>query len=379
MTSKDVKSGIPLFKLFGFDVRLDWSWFFLAILITWTLAVGYFPVNFQGLNQETYWMMGIIGAIGLFLSIIFHEVCHSLVGLRYGLPITGIKLFIFGGVAEMSEMPPSPKAEFLMAIIGPIFSLALGSICLLLYQAGSTLLWPLWALGIIKYLGVINIVLGIFNMLPGFPLDGGRVLRSILWWLTGDLQWATLVAANGGIALGIILIFLGIFLLIQGDLIAGLWMMLIGFFLQTISKLSYQDMLIRNFFSGHLIDEYIKKEVISVGSNISVQKLVADYFYTYYHKLYPVTENGNLVGYISFNEIRQLPQEEWSSTEVKQIMQLCNDKNTIESNANVMDVINLMNTQQIGRIIVTKNGKLQGVIALKDLMNIIYIRMSLNK
>jgi Zn-dependent protease len=170
-----------LFTLFGFRVRIDMSWIIIAILVAWSLSSGYFPVRFENLSTRTYWIMGIIGAAGLFLSIIFHEMAHSLVARRFGMPMKGITLFIFGGIAEMSREPPSPKAEFFMAVVGPLSSFAMAFLLYGVYAAGLRQGWPVGVTGVTMYLSAINGLLGLFNLVPAFPLDGGRVLRSILW------------------------------------------------------------------------------------------------------------------------------------------------------------------------------------------------------
>lgn len=380
MTKQAVKrTGLHLLNLFGFEIRLDWSWIFLAVLITWTLAAGYFPMKYPNLSKDTYWIMGIIGAAGLFISIILHELSHSLVGRHYEVPIAGITLFIFGGIAEMSKAPPDPKSELLMSLAGPAFSIFLGVIFSVLFQIGLAEKWPVLLNGVIGYLSMINFVVGIFNLLPGFPLDGGRVLRSILWWWKKDLKWATRIACNWGTGLGYILIFFGIFRFIQGVIIEGLWMFLIGFFLQHISKASYQDMLIGEMFHGEQIKKYVKTNLVTVPSTVNLQELVDNYFYKYYHKLYPVTENGKLVGSISFHEIKTIPKEKWPDVQVKQVMRAYSPDFVIDVKTAVSKVLQTMNSQGISRMIVTDNGELYGIITLKDLMDVISIKLSLRE
>src|SRR5512146_2292402 len=170
---------ITLFKVFGFEVRMDLSWLALGFLITWSLAKTVFPDYYKGLPEATYWWMGVAGAIGLFGSIVFHELAHSLVAKRFGLPIKGITLFIFGGVSEMEDESPSPKAEFFMAIAGPLSSILLGLILYAAFTSGENYSMPFH--GVLGYLAIINVVLAGFNLIPAYPLDGGRVLRSILW------------------------------------------------------------------------------------------------------------------------------------------------------------------------------------------------------
>jgi Zn-dependent protease/CBS domain-containing protein len=371
------KSGFHLFNLFGFEVRLDWTWFFLAILISWTLAVGYFPMQFPTLSTSTYWVMGIVGALGLFGSIVLHELCHSLVGRLYGIPIARITLFIFGGMAEMRDEPPSPKAEFFMAISGPLLSIGLGIIFYLLYQFGTFADWPVPFNGVVAYLSLINFMVGIFNLLPGFPLDGGRVLRAIIWWKTGNLKEATHMSSQGGTWLGFILIAFGLLQLIQGWVISGIWMFLIGFFLQAMSKMSYQQLFIKEIFRGETIGKYAKTNPVSVESTVTVQELVDQIFYQHYHKLYPVLEDGRLVGSISFNEIRNIEKDKWPTLQVGQVMNTALADIVVDVKTDVMQALQIMQTQKKGRLLVTDQGELYGVITLKDLMNVISLKLSL--
>ena len=205
---------LTLFRLFGFHVQADMSWLVLAFLITWSLATGYFPFAFENLPPSLYWWMAVVGAAGLFASLIFHELAHSLVARRFGIPIKGITLFIFGGVAHMEEEPPSPKSEFLMAVAGPLASLLLATAFYAVGESGKILGWPEPLTGIAGYLSFINVVLVIFNMVPAFPLDGGRVLRAALWAWKGDLRWATRLASWFGSGFGIMLMVLGALLIV---------------------------------------------------------------------------------------------------------------------------------------------------------------------
>lgn len=375
--SKAKTSSIPLFTLFGFKVRLDPSWFFLAFLVAWTLAVGYFPFVFKGLNSATYWMMGICGALGLFFSIVFHELCHSLAGRRYGLPITGIQLFIFGGVAEMSQEPPNAKTEFLTAVAGPISSIILSGGFYVLFRLGSAAAWPPAINGVLNYLAFINIALAIFNLLPGFPLDGGRIFRSILWGWKQDFKWATRVAAAWGEGFGFGLIILGIVLFIKGALISGIWMCLIGFFLRNAAKSSYQNLIIQETFKGEKIRKYTKKNPITVPLNINLQTAMDDYFHKYYYKMYPVVENHQLLGYISVETWQENPKENWRQITVRDVMQACTPEITIDADSSVMEALQKMISEKVGRLIVTEKGVLYGIISLRDLSHIIAIKMDL--
>ncbi len=370
-------SNIYLFKPFGFEVRINPSWFFLAFLIAWTLAVGYFPYVYKGLTPLIYWLMGICGALGLFFSIVFHELCHSLVGRRYGLPITGIQLFIFGGVAEMSQEPAEAKTEFLMAAAGPVASFFLGACFYLVFRLGVSAGWPVAINGVVHYLSFINILLGIFNLLPGFPLDGGRIFRSILWGWKKDFKWATRVACFWGKGWGWALIFLGILLFIKGALISGVWMCLIGFFLKNAAQASYQNFLIQEVFHNDKIKKYTRPNPITVPPNLSLQELVDNYFHQHYYKMYPVTENNQLSGSISFDEIRTIPREDWSRTVVREVMKPLSPEMTCDAQTSVVDALKKMVTEKIGRLLVMENERLYGVISLRDLSHIIEFKMNL--
>ena len=216
---------VRLFKLLGFEVRIDLSWIVIAVLVTWSLADGLFPYLYPRLVKKVYWEMGVAGALGLFASIVFHEFCHSLVARKFGMAMKGITLFIFGGVAEMGEEPPTARAEFLMAAAGPLSSFFLSGVFYFIFQAGLSGDWPEPVNGVLRYLYGINALLAVFNLLPAFPLDGGRILRSILWGTKQDLQWATRISAGIGSGFGIVLIVLGIFRVLGGD-IYGVWLFL---------------------------------------------------------------------------------------------------------------------------------------------------------
>ena len=205
-----------LFELLGFEVKIELSWLVLAALLTWSLATNVFPANREGLAKATYWWMGVAGTLGLFASVVFHELCHSLVARRFDLPITGITLFIFGGVAEMEDEPPSARSEFLMALAGPASSAMLGLTFFGLSLLGSGADWSDPVGVVLGYLASLNGSLAVFNLLPAFPLDGGRVLRAILWGAKKDLSWATRIASRIGSGLGILMMVVGLFVALTG-------------------------------------------------------------------------------------------------------------------------------------------------------------------
>lgn len=369
---------IKLFSLFGFDVKIDISWLVLAFLITWSLAQGLFPYYFKDLASATYWWMGIFGAIGLFFSIIFHELSHSLVARNFGLPIKGITLFIFGGVAHMEEEPPSAKAEFLMAIAGPISSVMLGIIFYILRTVGKVT-WPLPVTGVLGYLAFINWILAGFNLLPAFPLDGGRVLRSVLWKWKNNIGWATRIASRIGTFFGFLLIAMGIIQFFSGNLIGGIWWFMIGMFLQNAARMSYQQLITRRALEGETIRNLMIKNPITVAPSIKIKELVEDYVYRHHYKMFPVVEGENLVGCIATRQLREIPKNQWATKTVGEIARICSKDNTIAPATDVIKVLSLMNRTRNSRLMVVEGNKLIGLIALKDIMNFLSIKLDLDK
>lgn len=231
-----MRQPIELFRLFGFPIRVDFSWFLILLLVTYSLAAGYFPENHPGMPKTAYWAMGFVAAIGLFASILFHELSHSLMARHFKIKIEGITLFIFGGVAQMKEESPSPKVEFLVAVVGPVASLLLGYGFLKLSSFGEVWEWNKSLVLIFYYLGFMNGLLGLFNLIPAFPLDGGRVFRSLMWALKKDYVWATRLAAKIGQGFAWALVGLGAIQWVRGSPFGGLWYILIGFFLRQAAR-----------------------------------------------------------------------------------------------------------------------------------------------
>lgn len=369
---------IKLFKLFGIQINADLSWGILAVLLSWTFAARWFPETRPGLETGTYWAMGVATALLMFLSIILHEVSHAVMAQRLGLPIRGITLFIFGGVAEMTEEPPTARAEFLVAIAGPIASILIGAVCFSLWSVGSALGLPGPAVAIAGVLAWINITLVIFNMVPAFPLDGGRVLRSALWHWKGNLRWATKVTAGIGSAFGVALIVLGVIRFIVGDFF-GAWMALIGLFLRSAARMSYQQLLLRTALEGEPVARFMKTDPVTVPRQISVQELVEEYLFRYTHKLYPVVEGDRLIGCVTTQEIKQLPRDEWDRQTVGAIARPPDESNTIAPETDAMKALAAMNRGRSSRLMVVEGDRLVGILTLKDLLEFFSLKMELEE
>jgi Zn-dependent protease/CBS domain-containing protein len=370
---------IPLFRLAGFQVGVDWSWLILAVLITWTLSVGVFPYYYPDLAPAMYWSMGVIAALGLFASIILHELGHALVARRHGLPIRRITLFIFGGVAEMEAEPERPAVEFWVAIAGPIASFLVGLVCWLLLQGAAAAGAGVRVVGVLAYLASINIILAVFNLVPAFPLDGGRILRSALWAWKGSLRWATRISSAIGGGFGIALILLGVYRVVIGDFIGGMWWFLIGLFVRFAAQASYQQVLMRESLRGVPVRRIMTADPVAAPPTVSVAELIDDYVYRHHHTMFPVVEDGRLVGCVSMHDIKRLPRERWSSTPVSAIMQPCSAATAIDPDMDAMEVLSLMSRTKNTRLLVTDGERLVGVVTLRDLLAFLSVKLDLEE
>jgi Zn-dependent protease/predicted transcriptional regulator len=368
---------VTIGKLLGFPIKIDASWIFLAVLVTWSLATGVFPRQIEGLSNTLYWVMGGAGALALFASIIFHELGHAVVARRYGIGIRDITLFIFGGVAAMEDEPPNAKSEFWMAIAGPIASMVLAVGCwgiaaVLVPGDANT---P--AEAVIRYVGFMNGMLALFNIFPAFPLDGGRMLRAALWSLKGDLRWATRIASTGGSIFGLVLIALGIFVFVLGQIIPGLWWFMIGMFVRAASRASYQQVLLRQALAGEPVRKFMRANPVTVPTHCTVDTLVEDYIYRHHYKMMPVADNGHLQGCVTIKQIKDIPREEWGHKTVGEIMGGCTPDNSISPDADAMDALTAMNRTGNIRLMVVEDGQLAGVVTLKDLLEFLNLKMDL--
>lgn len=368
---------LTLFRLYGFEVKLDASWLLLALLVSWSLATAYFPGVLPGRTEGVYWSIAMLSAMGLFGSIIFHEMCHSLVARAYGLPIRGITLFIFGGVAEMEDEPQSPKVEFLMAIAGPassyVLMLAFYSVASLAAAAG--IYDPLTA--VLSYLVIVNFMLATFNLIPAFPLDGGRVFRAALWRWKGNLRWATRHASRFGSAFGLGFVAIGVVTIVQGNVTGGMWTSLIGLFLHSAALSSYQQLRTRQALEGQPVARYMSRNPDVVAPAISLRELVENHVYVHGHDMFPVMDGNMLLGCINLRQIKDIPQQQWDTVQVRQIMSPCSRANMIHADEDVVQAISVMQRSGNSRLLVVDGARLVGVVALKDILQLLALKLDL--
>jgi Zn-dependent protease len=362
-------------KIFGIDIYIHISWVIILVLLTWTLAVGWFPVFNHGFSAITYWILGFIAAVLLFVSVLLHELAHSVVARARGLPVKNITLFIFGGVSNIEKEPGSPGIEFQVAVVGPLTSLLIGALALaLFYLLGQNTT----ALGaILWYLGYANILLGIFNLIPGFPLDGGRVLRSIVWKINGNLRRATRIVTVVGQIIAYFFILVGIWLFFAGYFIDGLWFGFIGWFLLSSAQSANSEVMLQSVFRGVTVGEVMNTAPTTVPANISLQRLVDEYFLPLGLRSAFVIQGDRLAGMITLSDIRHVPREEWGQTPVGHVMIPRDRLHIVSPQQNLNDVLPLMAGRDVNQLPVVQDERLVGVLSRDAIVRYLEIRRSL--
>ncbi len=364
-----------LFKLSGFEVGIDPTWVLLAVLVAWSLSTGYFPSAYKDLSTRAYWVMGLVGAAGLFVSIIAHEFSHSLVARRFGLPMKGITLFIFGGVAEMGDEPPNARAEFWMALAGPVASGVIAGLFHGLERLTNAAGGPVHVAGVLGYLATINLVLAGFNLVPAFPLDGGRILRAALWAWKKNLRWATRISSQVGSGFGLALIILGLLQLFGGAFIGGIWLFLIGLFIRSAAHMSYRQLLVRRALEGEPVSRFMSTDPVTVAPSATVETVVEDYVYRFHHKLYPVVSDGRLVGCVTTRQIKAVPRHQWDRTTVGEIAAACSEDNSLGPETDAVRALSRMQKKNVSRVMVVRDQRLVGILSLKDLLDFLSLKI----
>ena len=371
------KVSIKLGRILGIPVNIDVSWFVIFALIVYTLAVGYFPQANRHLTPAMNWLGGVIAALLLFGSVLLHELMHSVVAKRNGIGIAGITLFIFGGVSRMTDEPRTPEAELKMAIAGPATSIALAGAFYVAARLGGAAVFGVLGYEVVSYLALINLILGIFNLIPGFPLDGGRVLRAILWGATNNLEKATRYAAFSGQAFAWLFIIGGFSTMLFGGFLGGLWFVFIGWFLNNAAHQSYQQLVLRRALSGVDVHRVMTTDFPHVDPSTSLQDFVHDYLLRYDYSAFPITDDGNLVGIITANEVRDVPREQWPTMSVRQVAKLPDEERVIDENDDAFDALMHMAEGNLRRLLVMHDGKLKGMITQDSILNLVRTKMQL--
>lgn len=365
------RQGIPIGRIFGIPIRLHYSWFIIFALVTWALATSYFPTAYPHWSTATSIAVGFITSLLFFVSVLAHELMHSVVAQRSGIPVKSITLFIFGGVSQITAEPGEAGVEFRMALAGPLTSIILGGA-----------FWAIWYLSarvetvqaVAFWLGLINLSLAAFNLVPGFPLDGGRVLRSIIWWRTRNLRRATKLASDIGRGISLLLIFGGIYLLFTGNWFNGLWLAFIGWFLGSAAVQSYRQLVLQQTLQGHAVSEIMSRDCSTVPPELTVDKLVNENILPLGRRCFVVAQGDRVQGLVTLQDVKTVPPMERASRKVGQIMKPFDRLKWVTPDEDLASVMRTLSEEDINQLPVVEDGRIVGMVARDNLLNFINVR-----
>ena len=362
------RHNIPLGRILGISIGLDYSWFVIFALVTWMLAESYFPAEFKDWPPLLYWLVGAMTAIMLFVSVLLHELGHSVVALRYKIPVRSITLFLFGGVAQIGAEPPSAIAEFLIASAGPLVSLILA---LLFYTVQPLVVGIEPLLGLAKYLAYINFALVVFNLIPGYPLDGGRVFRAITWAITGNMRRATLIAANVGRFFAFLFIFVGVLQIVSGNFTGGLWIAFIGWFLDSAASAQVQQVMVQGLLRGHTVSQAMSTHCANVAVDLTLKDVVDEHVLGSGQHCLLVNRGDEVVGLMTLQQIKEVPRAEWTTTRAGQVMLPLKGLTSIAPDTELWTALEKLDRNGVNQLPVIRNGQVVGMLSREDVISFI--------
>lgn len=369
---------LRLFNLFGFDVFIHWSWLLIFLLSTWSVATGHLPRVYPEWTAQQRWVIGAITTVLFFASVLAHELSHSLEARRRGIPVQSITLFLFGGVSALGGEARRPRDEFWIAIVGPLTSFAAALVFFVIWViARSADLTPLKAIS--GYLAYINLSVGIFNLLPGFPLDGGRVLRSIVWGIKHNMLDATRIAANVGRGIAALLIGAGVLTMFTGGVSGGFWFILIGWFLWNAAENSYQQLFLQNSLRGLVIGPLVERDVPRIPPDATLRQLAHDYILRQNRRAFLVTpaEEGDILGLITLSDLREVPEDEWDAVTVYRAMTPRERLITATPRTEALAALQMMAAHNINQLPVMNGREPVGLLTRGALIGAIQLRNEL--
>lgn len=381
-----MKSSFKLGRIAGIEIGLHYTWIFAFILIAWSLAQGFFPYTTPGLSAGTYWIMGTVASLLLFVSVLLHELAHSLVAKSRGLNVRSITLFIFGGVSNLEGEPAKAGVEFTMAVVGPLTSLVLGGIFWGIGVANGVNGNPLSVLAgirqnspgaaLLAYLSSINLLLGVFNLIPGFPLDGGRVLRSIIWGTTKSLNKATNIAALVGRYFGWAFIAFGVFQLLSGNFLGGLWIAFIGWFLSSAADASRREVTLREQLSGVHVQDVMDPSPITASPNTTVEEVIHSMFIQRGCRAVPVSKDNRLLGIATIDDVKKLDRSRWATTPIAEIM-TSQPLQSVKPEDELSSALSLITQHGYNQLPVVRDGQLAGMVCRADILRHLQVSQEL--
>jgi Zn-dependent protease/CBS domain-containing protein len=362
------RHGIPIGRIFGISIDLDLSWFLIVGLLAWMLAASYFPAEFAGWSRGEYWGIGIVTALMLFVSVLIHELAHSLAAKHYGIPVSRITLFLFGGVSQIAAEPPDAAAEFWIAVVGPITSFALAA---LFWEIEPVASGSQPAMALVKYLALLNLVLAIFNLIPGFPLDGGRVFRAIYWQISRNYHRATMAAGVSGRFFGFVLIFWGVWQALFGHIVNGIWIAFIGWYLESAAGSQMQMEALRDLLGGSRVTDAMRRDFAQLPSSMELEDVVDRYLRPMHSRYALVTDPAGRAGMVTLDRIRDVPRDVWQSTPAGQVMVPLERIATTEPDEGLWAALEKMTRSGGNLLAVVDEGGIVGVLSREDILHYI--------
>lgn len=364
-----MKSSFSIGTIRGIKIEINISWFIIFAIITWSLASSFYPASYPNMDLATRILLGAGVSILFFVSVLLHELSHSFVSLSLKIPVKKITLVIFGGLAEIEKEPDTPSKELKIAIAGPAMSLLL----YVLFTLLAILLQNLNVLDVIitsiSYLALVNLTLGIFNLIPAFPLDGGRVLRSLIWRFSGDLHKATKIASTSGKVFGYLLIIAGVFTMLNNYFFNGIWLIFIGWLIHQMSQSNYQSMVVANIFDNIPVREFMNVNTVTVDATISIHEAINEYFLKYKYTVFPVWNQGHVIGILSADNVKVIPRESQHQTKVESILTPISPALTVTPDETVSAALKKILSNGIGRVLVMNGDDMLGIISKTDVLN----------
>jgi Zn-dependent protease len=380
---KDSGHAVTLFNVFGIEVRLDISVLIIFTLIVYSLGNGVYSSWHPEWSPALIWGTALFSGVAFFASLLAHELSHSVVSQHFGIPVPRITLFLFGGMAEISKEPTRPKHELLIALAGPLMSLLIAVVCNALagrlagdidlasfFETGDiSVIASLGALATsLLWLGSINLILAIFNMIPGFPMDGGRVFRAIIWAITGDQLKATRWASNGGRFFGWFLMMFGVLGLFQGYGLGSLWSILIGWFIASLATMSYRQLVMDRALGGHKVADLMRTRFETVDAKVPLKEFIDNHLLRSNQRLWPVMENNNLLGTVSLSQLSQITPTDREHLDLRKVIIPVESLNTLAPDTMARDAIKLLMESADEPVLVLKNNTVQGLVQHEDIV-----------
>ena len=366
-----MESRLKLLEVWGIPIRVHLSWLLVFGLVTWSLAGGYLPSEYRGWSVGFYWVVGAVTALAFFACILIHELGHSWVARRNGISIRSITLFVFGGVARISREPDTPGAEFRIALAGPATSFALAGLFVGALQTVREV--PFLAAPLI-WLARINFIVAVFNLVPGFPLDGGRLLRAGVWHFTGSLRRASEVAAFAGQLVAFGLIAWGILTVVDGNVIGGMWLAFIGWFLQNAAAHSHAEANLREMLREVTVAQAMTSDCRRIERGASLQRIVREEVLGAGRRCFTVTEGGRLTGLLTLHEIKAIPQERWPEVTAGEVMTPVEKVAVVEPKVDLLTALEKMDDADVAQMPVLADGELVGMVGREQILHYIRVR-----